>query len=216
MRSLILFLAALLLAGAALAGPEGRIAVVDGDTLDVGGERVRLFGIDAPELDQTCTWPDGRRWDCGKWSAREVRRLYDGRRALCERIETDRYGRTVARCRVEGRDMGAVLVSSGLATAFLRYSNDYLDEEKAAVVAGRGIFGSKLVAPEDHRAASAPAPQAAPGQCVIKGNISSNGRIYHVPGQEHYNATRISPSKGERWFCTEAEARAAGWRKARR
>ncbi|MGX5830110.1 sunset domain-containing protein [Mesorhizobium sp. 43Arga] len=54
--------------------------------------------------------------------------------------------------------------------------------------------------------------------CTIKGNISINTgeRIYHVPGQEHYWETRISPQYGERWFCTEEEARAAGWRKARR
>lgn len=54
--------------------------------------------------------------------------------------------------------------------------------------------------------------------CVIKGNISINTgeRIYHVPGQEYYNPTRISPEYGERWFCSEADARAAGWRKARR
>lgn len=54
--------------------------------------------------------------------------------------------------------------------------------------------------------------------CNIKGNISYYGgeRIYHVPGQEYYSATRINLLKGERWFCSEAEARAAGWRKARR
>ncbi|MBC7281131.1 hypothetical protein [Hoeflea sp.] len=54
--------------------------------------------------------------------------------------------------------------------------------------------------------------------CVIKGNISINSgeRIYHVPGQEDYEATRIRSEYGERWFCTEAEARAAGWRKAGR
>ncbi|KJS10056.1 MAG: hypothetical protein VR78_14960 [Hoeflea sp. BRH_c9] len=54
--------------------------------------------------------------------------------------------------------------------------------------------------------------------CVIKGNISINTgeRIYHVPGQEYYDPTRISPEYGERWFCSEADARAAGWRKARR
>jgi hypothetical protein len=51
---------------------------------------------------------------------------------------------------------------------------------------------------------------------VIKGNVSSRGaRIYHMPGQQHYADTRISPNKGERWFCTEAQARAAGWRRAR-
>lgn len=53
-------------------------------------------------------------------------------------------------------------------------------------------------------------------RCVIKGNISSSGeRIYHVPGQKYYSKTKISPSKGERWFCTEKEAREAGWRKAK-
>jgi hypothetical protein len=53
--------------------------------------------------------------------------------------------------------------------------------------------------------------------CIIKGNISieTGERIYHVPGQRYYDATRISPRYGERWFCTEAEAEAAGWRKAR-
>ncbi len=53
--------------------------------------------------------------------------------------------------------------------------------------------------------------------CNIKGNISINTgeRIFHVPGQEYYAATKISPQYGERWFCSEAEAWAAGWRKAR-
>ncbi|GAB3489159.1 hypothetical protein GCM10027572_10900 [Flexivirga lutea] len=54
------------------------------------------------------------------------------------------------------------------------------------------------------------------GACNIKGNISSSGeRIYHVPGQRYYNVTKISPAKGERWFCSESDAVAAGWRKAR-
>ena len=54
------------------------------------------------------------------------------------------------------------------------------------------------------------------GDCKIKGNVSFNSRekIYHVPGQQDYNVTRISPDYGERWFCSEAEARSAGWRKA--
>ena len=52
--------------------------------------------------------------------------------------------------------------------------------------------------------------------CLIKGNISSKGeRIYHPPGCRYYNATVIEPAKGERWFCTEAEAVAAGWRRTK-
>lgn len=51
--------------------------------------------------------------------------------------------------------------------------------------------------------------------CAIKGNISENGRIYHLPGQRYYAMTAINPLAGERWFCSEEEARAAGWRKAK-
>lgn len=54
------------------------------------------------------------------------------------------------------------------------------------------------------------------GECVIKGNVNTKGeRIYHVPGQRYYNDTRIQPSHGERWFCSEEEARAAGWRRSK-
>lgn len=202
--------------GPAAAGPDGPIDVVDGDTLHVGREKVRLFGIDAPELDQACRRPDGAVWRCGDWARDEVRRLYQGRRAACDTVGTDRYGRTLATCAVEGRDMGATLVANGYARAYLRYSDLYLETEKEAVVAGRGIFGSDMLSPEAHRAADRPAPQAATGDCVIKGNISGSGRIYHVPGQENYADTQINPARGERWFCTEAEAQAAGWRRARR
>ncbi len=63
-------------------------------------------------------------------------------------------------------------------------------------------------------------PNAATAQesrtCNIKGNVNTRGeRIYHVPGQKYYDQTEISASHGERWFCTEAEAEAAGWRKAK-
>ncbi len=56
-----------------------------------------------------------------------------------------------------------------------------------------------------------------PSQCRIKGNINSKGQhIYHVPGGQWYDRTKITPAKGEQWFCSEAEAKAAGWRKALR
>jgi hypothetical protein len=60
-----------------------------------------------------------------------------------------------------------------------------------------------------------PSPPAPDGTCRIKGNISESGKIYHVPGSEWYERTQINPAKGERWFCTEVEAKAAGWRAPR-
>lgn len=198
----------------AIAEPVGTIRVIDADTIDVGGVRVRLHGIDAPELDQPCRLPDGRDWACGRWARDEVRKRYGGRRAVCEDLGTDRYGRIVGRCRVGGSDMAEEIVRAGYAQAYRRYSKDYVDAEKAAVVAGRGIFRAEMEAPAVHRSAGS-SPQKAPAGCAIKGNISKSGRIFHMPGQRDYARTRIDAGRGERWFCSEAEAVAAGWRRAR-
>jgi endonuclease YncB( thermonuclease family) len=197
------------------AGPAGVVRVIDGDTVLVGGERVRLHGIDAPEHDQTCRRADGRDWACGAWATAEARARFEGRRAVCAARDRDRYGRIVARCEAAGEDMGARLVAAGAALAYRRYSHDYVPTERAAARAGRGIHGSRLLPPEAHRRADTPAAETSPEGCRIKGNISRDGkRIYHVPGQRDYAATRISSGRGERWFCSEGEARAAGWRPA--
>lgn len=204
---------------AAAADPSGPIRVIDGDTWDVGEVRVRLHGIDAPELDQSCRDAQDRPWPCGRWVTDTARARYEGRHATCTARDTDRYGRVVARCVVDGEDASGYLVGAGLAFAYRRYSTDYVLDEKGAAVNDRGLHGAQVQSPAAFRRAQrGAAPEVPPAQgCAIKGNVSSKGtRIYHVPGQQHYERTRISPSKGERWFCTEAEARAAGWRRARR
>ena len=202
-------------------GFGGAARVVDGDTLDVGGTRVRLHGIDAPEIGQLCTRPDGVRWDCGTWVAAEVRARIGAHRVTCDTMDIDRYGRTVARCRVAGRDLGRQLVRDGLALAYRKYSMAYAPDETAALEAGRGLHGHDMMRPAAHRRAARARTAQASGSgttaCAIKGNISRSGtRIYHMPGQVFYARTVIRPNAGERWFCTEVEARAAGWRRARR
>jgi endonuclease YncB( thermonuclease family) len=201
---------------------SGVVRVIDGDTLDVGGARVRLFGIDAVETAQTCKTEQGRDWACGTWVKTEVARRYDGARARCTQMDTDRYGRIVARCTVAGQDIGAALVAEGLATAYRRYSTDYVALETAARRADRGLWAMQAQSPEAFRHAAPVAPPKAPvvaasGNCRIKGNISAKGeRIYHLPGQRHYDDTRITTGNGERWFCSETAAQAAGWRRSRR
>lgn len=195
---------------------EGPVRVVDGDTLDLGGAPVRLFGIDAPERAQTCR-RDGAEWACGAWSARVLAGLVRSGDVTCRGRDVDRHGRTVAVCHAGGRDIAADLVAAGAAVAYRRYAQDYVATEARARAKGLGVWAGQMALPEEYRHAARGAGAAkAPAGCKIKGNIGTSGPIYHRPGQRDYDATRVSPAKGEAWFCTEAEARAAGFRPARR
>lgn len=221
-RSLIVL--ALLVAPLPLAGEviSGRAGVIDGDTLVVDGRKVRLYGIDAPELDQTCGGAMGT-WPCGQ-AARDALAGLAGRAVIdCAVQDTDRYGRAVAVCLRDQTDLGAELVRRGSAAAYRRYSDRYAPAEAAARAEGLGIWQGPMQTPEAHRRArsTAASPAESPAEnaanCRIKGNIGASGRrIYHLPGQADYDATRIDPRKGEAWFCSEAEARAAGFRPAKR
>jgi len=199
---------------------SGPVVMSDGDSLRVGGsQNLRLIGIDAPELDQACTLDTGATFDCGAWVAKTVRKAFNGREAICTAQQIDRYDRPLVTCTIGGEDLGARLVREGLALTY-RDSQIYAAEEKAAILADRGLWSIEMKDPSEHRRARAtnrPAQSPAPNPaCTIKGNISSNGRIYHRPGDENYARTNIRVDRGERWFCSEAEARAAGWRGARR
>nr|WP_298843844.1 thermonuclease family protein [uncultured Roseobacter sp.] len=200
-----------------MAGVSGTVRVIDGDTFDVGDTRVRLHGIDAPEQDQTCKTEQGQRWDCGAWVSETVRARYEGRQTTCEETDRDRYGRIVAICFTDGQDIGEALVHDGLAFAFRRYSMDYDLTEKGAAVRDAGLHASRVQSPSQYRETRAVGRIPPDRSCRIKGNISSKGeRIFHVPGQRHYERTGIRPENGERWFCTAQEAVSAGWRAARR
>jgi hypothetical protein len=126
--------------------------------------------------------------------------------------------------------VAAWLVEKGHALDWPKYSGGaYASQQAKAKAAGRGMWVGLFLEPwawrADHPRYEPSTKKSSPafgllsgGGCDIKGNISvdSGERIYHVPGQEHYDETRISTGNGERWFCSEEEARKAGWRKARR
>lgn len=194
---------------------SGRAVVVDGDTLDLSGKRVRLEGIDAPELGQTC----GRRWlgtwPCGRAAQKALEKLVQGRRVECQSKGLDKYGRELGICFVDGHDVNAAIVQQGMAWAFVKYSKTYLSQESAARAAKVGIWQGTAEAPWVFREQKwQTAEVAAPKGCAIKGNITGHGKIYHVPWGEWYRQVKIDASKGERWFCSEAEAAEAGWRPA--
>ncbi len=200
---------------AQLSGPA---SVTDGDTLKVSGHRVRLHGIDAPESAQTCR-AEGKPWSCGTAAATALRKRLARRPVACKERDRDSYGRIVAVCRVAGEDVNAWMVSQGWALAYRKYSPDYVPQERGAKAARRGLWRGAFVPPWDWRRGDRlQGPVLTDtGECRIKGNIGRTGaRIYHVPGGRSYDRTRIDTSKGERWFCTEAQAEAAGWRRSRR
>lgn len=204
------------LCGPAFADIAGPIRVIDADTIDVGGERVRLHGIDAPEIDQTCGTEQGLPYQCGVWAREKVVERFEHRIARCTVSTVDRYGRSVARCDVGGADMGRVLVQEGWAFAYRKYSMAYDLDEKGAVIRDAGLHALRVQSPAQFRTTRAKGRIPIDPNCRIKGNISQHGRIFHMPGQAFYERTGIDLARGERWFCNAAEARAAGWRAARR
>ena len=137
-------------AGAAADRLEGVARVIDGDTLDVGGVRVRLHGVDAFERDQTCDRPAGA-WPCGRAATSALKARADGRRLVCEVRDTDRYGRKVSRCERDGTDVARSLVDDGLALAYRRYSADYIAAEEAARARRAGAWAGSFDRPEQWR-----------------------------------------------------------------
>lgn len=126
---------------------SGVASVVDGDTIIVGGTRIRLHGIDAPELKQTCSRWSGEEWACGTMAKQALEKFLAAGIATCTSYSTDRYGRTIAKCAVGDRDAGEWLIRNGWAIAYRRYSLDYVIEEDMARKDRSGIWGGPFVEP---------------------------------------------------------------------
>ncbi len=209
------------LAGSALAVPdpghplEGRAAVIDGDTLDIDGVRIRLEGIDAPEVAQTCSKANGEPWTCGLEASDVLRALIANKSVSCDRVGLDKYGRTLGVCFADADELNAAMVRTGYAWAFVKYSQAYAAVEKEAQLARAGVWqGSAIPAWEFRRRPDRLAEANAPKGCLIKGNVSKKGQIYHTQASAWYGKVKVDESRGERWFCSEDEAKAAGWRAA--
>jgi len=196
---------------------SGHVIVIDGDTLEVHGQRIRLHGIDAPESGQQCKDVNGRMYRCGQMAAKQMFGYVSGQTVNCEILNKDRYGRFIARCLVNGTDVNELIVKDGWALAYRQYSKDYSSAEGQAKRDNLGLWQGVFVEPWDWRRGKR-LPDATitkPKDCIIKGNISSRGKIYHTPSSPWYERTKINTTKGERWFCTVEEAEAAGWRPAK-
>ena len=145
-------LVALLLAGSALAGDiTGAARPIDGDTIEVAGQRIRLAAIDAPERSQTCTGVGGETYECGRDAAATLAAMIRDQLVTCVPQSRDRYGRTVATCSTAAGDIGAAMVRAGWAVAYRRYGHQYVGDEEAARVERRGMWSGRFTEPEQWR-----------------------------------------------------------------
>jgi endonuclease YncB( thermonuclease family) len=143
-----------LLSGGAIANDfVGQASVIDGDTLEIHGERIRLWGIDAPESSQLCRGEDSLPYRCGAQAANDLDAFIAQRPVDCMPLSLDQYARTVAKCFVQGVDLGDWLVRNGLALDWPQYSKGkYSGDQQAAERSGRGIWKGSYVEPWLYRA----------------------------------------------------------------
>lgn len=135
----------------------GQASVIDGDTIEIHGSRIRLWGIDAPESSQLCRNDDSNLYQCGRSAATAIAGLLWAikRPVSCTPVDRDRYGRTVAMCSLgtPGPDLGQWLVANGHALDWPKYSKGkYEDAQRGAEKANRGIWAGSFVEPWKYRA----------------------------------------------------------------
>jgi endonuclease YncB( thermonuclease family) len=147
MRRLTLALAFMLTCGN-ISAAEYWFAL-DGNTLQHGKQRVRLLGIDAPQLSETCLDAAGKRWLCGKDARNHIRRLIATGDVSCTIEGKDRYHRDLGVCFVGGIDLGRDLVQHGLAVVH-KPAPRYLAEEREARIAKRGLWARQFIDPGDY------------------------------------------------------------------
>jgi micrococcal nuclease len=173
------------------------VRVVDGDTFDVEEEkRIRLAGIDAPEYPEGCLAQEAKD---------RLEELVLGREIEIEEVEKDNFGRSLAFVFIDEELVNRVLVEEGLAkveSKDLKYSPLLLGRREEAKKAQRGIWSSLCLPKEG---------------CVIKGNVRKDRgtKIYHLPGCFNYEKIVVNEKEGDRWFCSEEEAKAAGFIKSK-
>jgi len=194
---------------------SGRAHVIAADTLRIGRHRIRLSGIEVPDPNQRClrsgARSGGRTWACGQDAREALQRLVHGRTLKCE---ISGSGDTASgRCETTGTDVAEALVKAGFAFAQGTFMPTYGSAETAARESKSGIWSSA----EPERPAQwrdrlwTQAKEQAPDGCPIKGRLRGRERVYLLPWDSNYARVRIRTRRGERWFCSQDEAEAAGW-----
>ena len=147
MLRLALALILLLPISVAMADITGKPRVVDGDTIHIGKTKIRLHGIDAPEMKQTCRTSKGKEQMCGVLAKQALERLVKGQDVTCKGDTRDRYKRLIAVCYVGQLNINEQMVADGWALAYRRYSTDYVRAETLAKSRREGMWRTEFVPP---------------------------------------------------------------------
>lgn len=196
-------------------GDTFEVRVFDGNTIQLGNDVYNLVGIDAPELGQVCD-ANGNVQRCGLTSAYQLRKMLNlGKSSLqCQRLAVT--GPTmVASCAIGERDVSLDMIQSGYAVARPDAPPNYVAAQAKAKEASLGIWGSKFITPAEWRQGGRLAVEAKPGHesCVIKGIVKEGRPLYFGPLDDVYDKIDVAASPEGRTFCSEDEARLAGWRR---
>jgi len=189
----VLAAAAVLWPSVALAQISGPARVIDGDTIDVGGTRIRLYGIDAPEKRQTCEGSEGQVYECGRDASAVMAELTVGHTVDCEPQDQDRYGRTVAICSNESGDIGAAMVRRGWAVPYMRYGGSrYLNEQSEAQQEKLGMWSGRFQMPDEFRRStrrrgSVYTPEQ---EAAVRTFLDGIGMPGYVPSHEYRHVVR--------------------------
>lgn len=193
---------------------SGQATAISGDSMRVDGTLVRLEGVEAPAPAQPCYRENGRRWSCASASRSGLGKVVRGRQVTCTPSGQDQSGRTLAHCVVDGTtDIATELVRGGYVFAT---SNSFFGslsgDEETARNAKLGIWQGEVVRPQEWRDQTwEAAKREAPDGCPIKGVVRASAKIYTLPWSDAYASARVRPERGEKWFCSEDEAKAAGF-----
>ena len=207
-------------AGATLRADGGDAAVLEGHAVALSGEMIRLqgrllhlSGIEAPETQQTCTRADKRTWQCGQSALAALERLARSRTFRCTASGgPDDTGRIEATCTADGEDVAGALVKAGHVFSTSGFFGGYAALEFEARSTGSGVWSGDAQRPTDYRAKLwSDAAAASPDGCPIKGVVTGRHRTYVMPWSPRYAKTTVRTSHGDRWFCSENDARAGGF-----
>ncbi|NOT71433.1 MAG: thermonuclease family protein [Hyphomicrobium sp.] len=192
---------------------SGRATAIKGDLLRIDGQLVRLTGIEVPEAKQPCLKSNGRRWNCSAAARSALEKMVRGKSVACTRSGETDSGVVLAACSIDGTDVADALVRHGHVFAASGLLATYGSAESEAKETKLGIWQGETVRPSEWRDQIwQEAKRAAPEGCPIKGTVRATDRSYAMPWSNGYEGAKVRTVKGDRWFCSEDEARAAGFK----